>query len=96
MKAWMRVVSIIAGLTASVVVAVNLAAFLEMDTCLDAGGRYIERTGACDIDRADYVPLFSRPGIYAFWTLFLGGCAIVGWGVFKILASAFTKLSSPR
>jgi hypothetical protein len=96
MKTWMRAVSFAVSLAVTVTVAMQLARFLEMDTCIDAGGRYIESTGACDIEAIGYVALFSRPRLYALWALFLGACFMIGWIVFRSMSLTFIKLSAAQ
>ena len=96
MKIWLRAVAVVLASTAAIVVAVHLSRFLEMDTCIDAGGRYVVSTGACDIEVDGYVPLFSRPRLYVWWALFLGGCFISGWAVLQISTLVLTKASAAQ
>jgi len=84
-KPWMRVIAFIIGSIVTVIVAMNLAVFLEFDRCADAGGRYIDATGACLIDGNKYVALFSRTGAYAFWCVFLGISFMSGWFIYRVV-----------
>ena len=67
-----RLVPIVVALVCAVLVAVPLAAFFEHDACADAGGVYVAATGGCMLEPGTpYVPLFSRPSLYALWFIVL-------------------------
>jgi len=67
-----RIFAFVVGLIVASFVGANLAIFLEVDACADAGGSYIAATGACVVPAGvEYVAQFSRPGLYALWAFFL-------------------------
>jgi hypothetical protein len=84
----LRIIPVAAGFLAAVLFAEWLAAFLEVDSCLDAGG-VIRESGFCDVDTGAYVPVLARPGLQVLWGTFLAvtfavGCS-VKWGVGSLL-----------
>ena len=78
--------AVLIGLFVTVITAMHLAEFLEWDSCADAGGRYNKATGACTFDTSrEYVAQFSRPGLFAFWAIFLGLSALPGWLIYRVV-----------
>jgi hypothetical protein len=94
MTRWKKLVALALAAIVTVAVAAHLANFLEQDNCIDAGGTYISSTGACEIEGADYVALFSRIPGYALWAAFLGLCYFVGWAVYRVVAFILGALRS--
>ncbi|HYE36053.1 hypothetical protein [Methylocaldum sp.] len=65
--------------------AMALAVFFEADSCIDAGGQY-KSTGACYFHTPhEYVPQFSRRGLYVFWAMFLARSFLPGWLSYKLV-----------
>ena len=65
---------------AGVWIAVQVAAFLETDSCLDAGGRLHSSTGYCEVTNGQRcVSPLARPRNYGLWTLVLSGAALPLW-----------------
>lgn len=84
----MKVVPAVAyaiGAVVTLIVAMQLAVFFESESCLDAGGSFNYDTGACDVDRPDYIAQFSRPDLYGFWALFLGFSFLPGWLSYRLV-----------
>jgi hypothetical protein len=76
------IVSLVAAGALAVGFADWLGAFLEADSCLDAGGAYDRATGTCQIEQP-YVALVDRTGLYALWITFIS--AVVGAGAVSYL-----------
>lgn len=96
-----KIIALLIGFAVSVFVAAHAATFFEEDSCLDAGGKIESETGACSLNRdGSYVPLLSRPDLYAFWTLFTfimltPGCASA-WILQKVLTRARDRFGSTK
>ena len=81
-----RAFAAVAGLLVATVVASQLAVFLEIDACLDAGGIYVRETGACSVSAGvGYVAQFARPNLYVLWGIFLVLTGLPFWVTFKIV-----------
>jgi hypothetical protein len=79
MKSAIRIVSFAVGAVVAVVIATELATFLEWDNCSDAGGIYNRASGGCSVDDPAYVPILSRVNWYPLWCGFLGASFLSGW-----------------
>lgn len=90
-----RAAALVAAFFVAVVVATELAVFFETDSCLDAGGKYVKATGACSgLADVEYVAQLARPGLYAFWSIFLMLIGLSSWLVYKGIAAMAARFSS--
>jgi len=92
-KSWSRAAAFVSGVVAAAVFASRLANVLERDTCLDAGGIYLAASGACETAAA-YVPLLSRPHLYAAWAGLLITAFVVGGVAYAIVARVLRSESA--
>jgi len=89
-----RIVAFAVGLIVAFIVGANLATYLEVDACADAGGSYIAVTGACVVPvGVEYVAQFSRPGLYAFWVLFLLAVFVPAWAATRLVLSVAARIA---
>jgi len=91
-KSWSRAAAFVSGVVAAAVFASRLANVLERDTCLDAGGIYLAASGACETAAA-YVPLLSRPHLYAAAGLLIAAF-VVGGVAYAIVARVLRSASA--
>jgi hypothetical protein len=72
-----RSLILVATFVAGLFIAMQLAAFMEGDACMDAGGRFHSDTGYCEVAAGEsYIALFARPRLYVLWTFVLGAAAL--------------------
>lgn len=72
MHALLRGIPALAAFAVAVVVASWLGPCMELDSCVDNGGTFDPETGLCTVEAGRlYRSQLSRPGLYAFWAIFL-------------------------
>ena len=80
-----RMIPYLLGAFVSLIVALQLAYFLETDRCLDAGYSFEDPIGPCLVPTGgDYQPVFSRPQSYWFWAIFVALVFLPGWIVTRL------------
>ena len=89
-----RAFAAVVGLLVATVVASQLAMFLEIDSCLDAGGIYVRATGACSVSSGvEYVAQFARPDLYVLWSIFLVLTGLPFWLAYKAVTALAARLA---
>jgi hypothetical protein len=90
------VFSWLVALAVSVAAAVWLSAFLERDSCLDAGGVYHAASGGCEVVRGgEYVAQLARPSLYLLWAIFLALVFVPGWLAWRLLKWVVDRNARP-
>jgi len=91
----LRVTPIAVAFVIAVLFAMWLARFIDVDSCLDAGGAFRD-SGFCDVPNGPYVPVFARRGLHALWATFLAVTFTVGWVVKRGMDSLFRRAFTNR
>jgi len=90
-------IAFLVGFGVSIFVAVHASFFFEHDRCMDAGGKFDSITGACSLaDGAQYVALFSRPDLYAFWAIFMVIVFVPGFAAFLLMQRVLSPTRRSR